>query len=517
MQTEGSLGSSEGEEGDAPRPVRSRISDLDAGTPATPAGERLPKGPSQTPPKPRWGDEFEVRIDRIDQRGRPRGRATHGTGEYAVILRRGVVGSLVRVRVVRRRGERIEGEITAVLEPGPLSVPPRCRHFGTCGGCSWQDVDGAAQLEFKRGMVQAALDEHGLGVRAEPCERGGPAFAYRNKMEFSFGRRWIETDEPQGVEDAFALGLHPARQFRKVFDLLECPIQPEPMTAVVQTARRLARAAGLAPWNPRAHSGLLRHLVLRRSVATGELMVVLVTSGADLPAAHALCRELLAAHPEITTLIHAINTRAAQVAVGEREELLHGPGFITERVAGLDFRLSPRSFFQTNTAGAERLVELVRAAADCRPDDTVLDLYCGTGLFALTLARGAGRAFGCELVEPAVVDARANAERNGVANVSFEVGDVAKVLARGRDEVPDVVVIDPPRAGLHPSVPQVLGERVPRRLVYVACNHRAAARDLAVLTAAGLRLTRAQPLDLFPHTPHVECVFTLDRVGGTGP
>ena len=473
---------------------------------------RAAQGPSRTLAKPRRGDLLDVQIERVDSRGRPCGQARHPTGDYAVALRRGVVGSRVRVRVARRRGERVEASVVEVLEPGPHAVAPRCRHFGTCGGCSFQDVAYPAQLAFKRAMVQEALAARGLAVEVDACVGPAVPWGYRNKMEFTFGRRWVDAGEPENAPADFALGLHPEGQYRKVFDLAECPIQSDAMTAVVHTARRLALERGLEAWDLRSHTGLLRHLVLRQSSATGELMVVLVTSAEDPERVRPYAAELVAAHPGITTLVQAINARHGQTAVGERELVLHGPGQITERVGGLDLGLSARSFFQTNSAGAETLLAIVREEAACRASDVVLDLFCGTGLFALALARDSREVHGWELAPEAVADARANAERNGIASARFTAGDVARLLAAaGSEPRPDVVVVDPPRAGLHPSVPRALAEIRPRRLVYVSCNPRAAAADLAFLAGAGFALARARPIDLFPHTPHVECVFTLER------
>jgi 23S rRNA (uracil1939-C5)-methyltransferase len=470
------------------------------------------RGPARTPAKPRPGDELELAIDRVDSRGRPGGRARHATGEYAVVLRRGVPGSRVRARVLRRRGERIEARAVALIDPGPNAATPRCRHFGVCGGCSFQDVAYAAQLELKREAVRRALEARGVELEVEPCRPASDPWHYRNKMELTFGRRFVEPGELAGVPAEFALGLHPAEHFHKVLDLGECPIQSDAMGAVARTARRLALERGLEAWDTRAHAGLLRHLVLRQSAATGELLVVLVTSAEAPERVRPFAAELCAAHPEIAALVQAVNARHGQTAVGQRELVLHGPGHIVERVAGLELRLSARSFFQTNTRGAEELVAIVREEARCAPGDAVLDLYCGGGLFALALARAAGSVRGLELVEAAVEDARANAERNAIANASFTAGDVAALLAgRGAEPPPDVVVVDPPRAGLHPSVPRALAELRPRRLVYVACNPAAAAADLRVLADAGLAPRRARPLDLFPHTPHVECVFTLER------
>ncbi len=465
-----------------------------------------------TPPKPRRGDELEVLVERLDARGRVRGETLHATGRYDVRLRRGEPGSRVKVRVQRRRGDRVEARILSVLEHGPQAVAPRCPHFGVCGGCSFQDVRYEAQLVMKRDMVTRALRAEGLEVDVEPCLACAGPWAYRNKMDFSFSaRRWVDESEPDGVLADFALGLHPAGQFHKVLDVRACPIQHDECTAIVQTARRLARELGIEPWHIQRHEGLLRHLVLRRSLATGEILVVLATAAEARPQVDPLAAALVSAHPAIATLVQSINPHGAQTAIGERELVLHGSGAIHERLAGLELRLSAGSFFQTNTAQAERLVEIVREQAATAESDVLFDVYCGAGVLGLALARDVREVWGFELIEAAVADARKNAERNGIANATFIAGDVVTSLRAPGYPAPDVVIVDPPRAGLHPKILPVLGELSCRRLVYVSCNPRSAAADIAALSAAGLRLVRARPIDLFPHTAHVETVLTLER------
>ena len=466
--------------------------------------------------KPRRGDVLEVDVERLDARGRVRGRASHETGEYDVFLRRGELGSRVRARVARRRGNRVEGNVLEVLRHGPDRVEPRCAHYGVCGGCGLQEVAYAAQLEAKRRRVEEALGGRGLlvdgGPVVEACLGCDEPWSYRNKMDFGFSaRRWIAPDEPEGAPRGFALGLHPAGLFSAVFDLEECPIQDARCTAIVQTARRLALERGLEPWHIQRHEGLLRHLVLRRSRATGEILVVLTTSAEAPERVRPYAADLVAAHPEIATLVQAVQTRTGMTAVGQRELVLHGSGAIRERLAGLELELSARSFFQTNTAQAERLVEVVRVEASLGPDDVVYDLYCGAGSLGLALASSCGEVLGFELVAIAARDARRNAERNGIGNARFFAGDVLAALRSGEHLAPDVVIVDPPRAGLHPKVVPLLVELPFRRLVYVSCNPAAAAADLALLAPRGLRLARVRPVDLFPHTPHVETVLTLER------
>jgi 23S rRNA (uracil1939-C5)-methyltransferase len=381
-----------------------------------------------------------------------------------------------------------------------------------CGGCSFQDVRYAVQLELKRDMVEHALRDAGLAAEIEACVGCDEPWAYRNKMDFSFSaRRWVGEDEPEDAPADFALGLHPAGQFHKVLDVEACPIQADECTAIVQTARRLALEQGLAPWHIQRHEGLLRHLVLRCSVATGEILVVLATAREAAERVAPYAAALVAAHPSIATVVQSINPHGAQTAIGEREVILHGSGAIHERLAGLEFRLSARSFFQTNTAQAERLVELVRAAAAARAEDVLYDVYCGAGVLGLALACDVRELHGFELVEAAVRDAWRNAAHNRVLNAQFVAGDVVESLSADGRSAPDVAIVDPPRAGLHPKILPALGAMPFRRLVYVSCNPRSAARDVASLAAAGLRLTRVQPIDLFPHTAHVESVLTLER------
>ncbi len=460
--------------------------------------------------KPRRGDLLEVTLERFDARGEGLGRS----GEYALELPRAIPGERVRAEVVWRRRNTLGARVAERLAPSPDAVEPRCAHFGSCGGCSFQSLSYAAQLAGLRALVEKAFRAQGFGAELEiaPVEGAHELYGYRNKMEFTFSnRRWIDKAEPPGAEAGFALGLHAPGMHSKVIDIGSCPIQSSAADRILGSLRSEARARSLEPWDQRTHTGLLRHAVLRRSRASGEILVDLVTSRDAPQEIEPYAQALLARHPEITTFVQNVNTRAGQTAQGERERVLHGPGFIVERLLGLSFAISANSFFQTNSAQAERLFGLVREAAGLRGDELVYDLYCGTGTIALVLADGAREVLGFELAPSSVADARANAARNSIANVRFVEGDVLAALGRepGR---PDVCVVDPPRAGLHPRLLPVLGALAPRRLVYVSCNPLSGARDARALAAFGYRVQRVRPIDLFPHTPHVESVFALERV-----
>lgn len=471
--------------------------------------------------KPRHGDELVVEVSGYDRRGRAVGRALDGEGRaFQVNLRGAVPGDRVRAVVVRRRGERVDAALEEHLERGPASVSPRCSHFATCGGCSFQDLAYEAQLGVLKAGIEAALARHGLEARVDAVLADPEPWHYRNKMEFTFAdRRWIEVGEPQGVESNFALGLHVPGRHDKVMDVRECSIAFEEASTILCDARDLARAADLPPWNLRDHTGLLRHLVLRKAHHSGQVLVNLVTAQDAPELVEPYAAELVARHPEITTFVQSVNTRPAAVAIGERERVLSGPGFIEERLGGLDLRISPGSFFQTNTRQAELLARIVREEAlggdaldGVAPPECVYDLCSGGGVLSLLLASGAGRVVGFELVGSAVEDARANARRNGIDNVEFVEGDVARELgAYASPPPPEVCVADPPRAGLHADVIRALTALAPRRIVYVACNLFASGGDVAALAAAGWSVTRVRPIDLFPHTPHAECVLTLER------
>jgi len=442
-----------------------------------------------------------------------------------VRLRRGRPGALVEARVLKRRGKALEAEVVRELEPGPHAVRARCPHAGLCGGCSFQDLAYAQQLAEKRALVVRALAPlAALGFdaerRVEPVLGCAEPWRYRNKMEFTCAsRRWVEVGEPEGVDASFALGLHLRGRFDKVLDIASCAIQFESGDALLASARELARAHALDPWDLRTHTGLLRHLVLRRAHASGEILVNVVTAREERARVDGWAAAMLARHPEISTLVQTIQDRPAATSAGGRALVLHGSGAIRERLGGLEFRVSAASFFQVNTPQAERLVECVREAARLGGSERVFDLCCGAGVLGLALAKHARELIGFELVPEAIEDARRNAAANGIAHARFVCGDLLELLGdaqRAAQEygVPDVCIVDPPRAGLHPRVLERLIALAAERVVYVSCNAQAAVRELAALLGAGYAIERARPIDLFPHTPHVECVYTLVRGAG---
>ena len=463
--------------------------------------------------KPRKGDEIELVIESVDARG----NGVAMLAAHRVRVRGAVPGARVRAEVRRSRRGAIDAHLLETVERGPWSVEPRCAHAASCGGCSFQHLAYEAQLAQLGGLLERTLRPLAADGRLpiEPVVGCADPWNYRNKMDFTFAnRRWIEPGEEEGAEADFALGLHVSGRHEKVLDVGRCDIAFVEASAILATARRLARERALPPWDLGEHEGLLRHLVLRKSFATGEILVSLVTSSEAPEEVDPYAAALLDAHPEVTTFVQNVNTRPASIAVGEWERVLHGDGFITEELAGLRFRISAGSFFQTNSPQAERLARSV--AREAATSGTVYDLCCGAGVLGLAAAAGAREVIGFELVPAAVADARRNAEANGIANARFVEGDLGATLPGFDGPAPDVCIADPPRAGLHPRVIASLRRLLPARLVYVSCNPVAAVRDLLPLRMEGYRVVRVEPLDLFPHTPHLECVLTLERSAEAG-
>lgn len=389
----------------------------------------------------------------------------------------------------------------------------------------WQHVGYQAQLEFKRQHVVDALERIG-GFREVPVNAtlGSPQeFFYRNKMEFSFGDRWLTKEdldkrvqeEGEHREHLFALGLHIPERFDKVLDIEECYLQSETSQGIVNTVRSFGLEKNLSIYSTHSHEGYLRNLVIREGRHTGEMMVNLVTSEDRPELMQELSSLLLSRYPSITTMVNNITDRKSQVAIGDYERIYHGPGFITEKIGMRTYRISANSFFQTNTLQAERLYDVAATLAGLRADDVVFDLYSGTGTIALHVAGAVKEVVGIETVEPAVEDARRNALMNQVGNCTFILGDLKDKLTKDTAWLSDhgratVMLIDPPRSGMHEKVVLEIAALRPERIVYVSCNPATQARDLKLLCSkVPYRFAGVQPVDMFPHTYHIENVVAL--------
>ncbi len=469
----------------------------------------------------RVGQECELRIDDLAFGGKGVGRLSG----FVVLVDGGVPGDLVRARCVKARGSYAEARVVEVLEPSPSRVTARCEHFGLCGGCRWQNLPYEMQLDFKRRQVVEALRRIGGfdEPRVEPPLPSPDPWYYRNKMEFSFGT------DPSGE---LVLGLHPASSYTDVFDLKHCYLQSELSNTIVARVRAGCREAGLPAYDVRQHTGFLRYLTIREGKFSGQVMVNIVTSegGANEVAWGEALRRLaagvVAAHPEVTSFLRNINARKATVAFGDREEVLAGTACIRETLLERSFEITANSFFQTNSRQAQRLYGSVLEMAELSREDRVLDLYSGTGAISILAAARASEVRGVESLAESVRNAEKNAALNQVRNVYFICGDVRKTLqVLSSDRTPPTVIIaNPPRAGLNDHVIRGMLRLRPRRIIYVSCNPTTLARDLKEMAERGYALAGVLPVDMFPHTYHIECVARLDRAdpapapaGGGGP
>ncbi len=465
----------------------------------------------ETLPPLRRGNQYIVRAEAAAFEG---GCVARYNG-MAVFVSGCVPGDTVRALVTKTRKRHAEARTVKVLDPSPVRVDPPCSYFGTCGGCKWQNLAYEEQIMWKRQHVVDAFERIGglAGVEVRHTIRSAEEYFYRNKMEFSFGsQRWLTDEEIAAgdvLEKNFAVGLHVPGRFDKVLDVRQCWLQSELSNTILNATRQFALENGIPPYDFRTHEGLLRNLVIRQSRATGETMVILVTSDDATETIDRYARFLRVHVPETTTIVQGINRKKAQIAFSEETRVLYGPGTITERIAGNDFTISPFSFFQTNSRQGDRLYEEALTAAALTGSEVVWDLYCGAGTITLAAARRAGRAVGIELNEGAIADARDNATRNGVDNVEFIAGDMRKAI-EGEIPAPDVIITDPPRAGMHEDVVRRILEAAPERISYVSCNPTTQARDCALL-AEKYDIVYVQPVDMFPQTYHVETVALLVR------
>ncbi|MFT7623455.1 MAG: 23S rRNA (uracil1939-C5)-methyltransferase [Myxococcota bacterium] len=471
--------------------------------------------------KPRKGDLFEVRITGLTARGE--GEADHG--RFTLAVPGALPGERVEVEVTQIKKRIASARVVSLLEASPHRIEPRCQHFAHCGGCTLQTLSHAAQLQTKVDLIRGLLMAQSLdpNLVQDPIALETPWF-YRNKMEFSFGRL------PSGW---VGVGLHPPGFRYEVFDLQECLLQSPEAAAIARLSGAWAREQGLMRYQNDRADGFLRTVTVREGKRTGARLIELTTSHAETThgnagevsaraVADSFVAMLLAADVPVTSVYWSQYHAERGVPTTTREHHLHGEELLSEALhlegqTPLRFEIHPRAFFQPNTLGAELLYDHVARAAGLNGEQQVLDLYCGTGSIGMSLARHAASVIGIELVPDAVENARQNALRNGINNITFHAGDVAKVLEREGIQSADVIVVDPPRSGLMAAARVLVGAIPAQRLVYVSCNPASLARDLVSLHHAGWRTQSIQPFDMFPHTAHIENIAILTRPSAEDP
>lgn len=445
------------------------------------------------------------------------GKSLGRWNDLVVFVPYGAPGDVVDLRITRKKHSFAEGQIVRMVTPAAQRVEPFCQHFGICGGCKWQHLPYQSQLQYKQQQVVDAL-ERIAKVPIPPINPILPSAQtrhYRNKLEFTFSNKcWLTTEQMSSGEvfdDRNALGFHIPGSFDKVLDIKQCWLQPDVSNEIRLFIRQYAIHRGYTFYDIRNNQGLMRTLMVR-TASTGEIMLVVVF-GEDNPAAiHDVMDAIAQQFPQITCLMYVVNLKCND-SIADQDIVLHsGRDYIEEEMEGLRFRVGPKSFYQTNSLQAYELYKVARRMAGLTGQQLVYDLYTGTGTIANFVARQARQVIGIEYVPDAIEDAKLNSRVNGIDNTLFFAGDMRHVLTdefvaqHGR---PDVMIIDPPRAGMHPDVVGVILGALPQRIVYVSCNPATQARDLAMLDAR-YRVTEIQPVDMFPHTHHVENVVKLE-------
>lgn len=446
------------------------------------------------------------------------GKSIARVDDMVVFIPYGAPGDVVNIKLDKKKRSYAEAHIVDMVKPSPDRVTPACEHFGVCGGCKWQHIPYESQLRYKRDQVVDALTRIAKVEIPEvnPTLGSKETFCYRNKLEYTFSCKcWITFEDLRSgreIADRNALGFHIPGAFDKVLDIKKCWLQDDLSNRIRLFVRQYALAKGYEFYDIKAQQGLMRTLMVRIA-STGEVMLIVVFARPEQEKIDDLMGAIAAEFPEITSLLYVVNQKVNDTIADQEVITYRGRDYINEEMEGLQFRIGPKSFYQTNSLQAYELYKVARRMACLKPDDLVYDLYTGTGTIANFVARQVKKVVGIEYVPEAIDDAKLNSEVNGIDNTIFFAGDMKEVLTDGFIEEhgrPDVMIIDPPRAGMHEDVVNVILNARPERIVYVSCNPATQARDLALMDSL-YRVEEVQPVDMFPHTHHVENVVRMVR------
>lgn len=446
------------------------------------------------------------------------GKSIARVDDMVVFIPYGAPGDVVNIKLDKKKRNYAEAHIVDMVKPSPDRVTPACEHFGVCGGCKWQHIPYESQLRYKRDQVVDALTRIAKVEIPEvnPTLGSKETFCYRNKLEYTFSCKcWITFEDLRSgreIADRNALGFHIPGAFDKVLDIKKCWLQDDLSNRIRLFVRQYALAKGYEFYDIKAQQGLMRTLMVRIA-STGEVMLIVVFARPEQEKIDDLMGAIAAEFPEITSLLYVVNQKVNDTIADQEVITYRGRDYINEEMEGLQFRIGPKSFYQTNSLQAYELYKVARRMACLKPDDLVYDLYTGTGTIANFVARQVKKVVGIEYVPEAIADAKLNSKVNGIDNTIFFAGDMKDVLTDGfiaEHGRPDVMIIDPPRAGMHEDVVNVILNARPERIVYVSCNPATQARDLALMDEF-YRVEEVQPVDMFPHTHHVENVVRMTR------
>ena len=460
-------------------------------------------------------DIIELDIDDIGAEGNGVGRFE---GEYVVFVPKSVPGDRVSVKIKKKKKKFAEAVLLEILKPSPYRIEPKCEYFGTCNGCKIQHIDYTKQLGIKQNIVKNAFERIGgfENINIPPVLGSDDIYFYRNKLEFSFGnQRWLTTEDMQieNIDKSFAVGYHIPGFYEKILDIRACYLQSELTSRILNLTRDFFKPKETTIYSTKTHSGYLRFLTVRRAVNNSGLMVNLITYDKNPDLINEYASMLQNEVSEVTTLVNSLTESKAQVALADNFSVIYGDGFIEEKIGKYKFKITPNSFFQTNSKQCERLFDTVTDFAGFSKDENVLDLYCGCGAISLYISGLVNSVYGVELSAESITMANVNAELNSVTNCEFKDMDVKdyleKLIAEPENKRFDTIILDPPRSGIHPKAAEYLLEYAAKKIIYVSCNPGTQARDLALLKDK-YEITKIQPVDMFPHTFHIENVVRLD-------
>ncbi len=477
------------------------------------------------------GEIVELEIEKYAFEGRGVAKVDKGSivpesideskNKYVVFVDGSYPGDVVKASLTKIKKSYAKASIEEIIKPSELRINARCKFFGTCGGCKQQDLDYTTQTKFKQQQIEEIFEKMS-GFKDFIIEEIIPSekvFFYRNKMEFSFAeKRWLTNEEiisEKEIEKDFALGLHIPRVFDKVLDIDECFLQSEESNKILNFSRNFFKERNVSIYSTKTHEGFLRNLVVKQSRHSDDLMVDLVTSSENGELLQNYKEMLLSEIPQITTIVNNINLKKASVATGDYEKLLYGSGFIYDVIGKYKFRISANSFFQTNTLQAEKLYQTALNFAEMNGDEIVYDLYSGAGTISIFISNYCKEVYAFESVESAISDAEENAKLNNINNVHFITSDLYKSFLPFVEEKklskPHLIILDPPRNGMHKNAVNDVINLKPKKIVYISCKPTTQVRDIKLFTEAGYKLIKIKPVDMFPHTYHIENVALLIR------
>lgn len=457
----------------------------------------------------RKGDTLNLNIESLSFGGY--GFAKHNG--IVIFVEKGLPGQHVEAFIFKKQKKFYKARINKVLAQTNKITNARCKHFDDCGGCSFQTLDYEHQISEKYNQIIDLFSHIGRlkKIKVNPILKAENIYNYRNKMEFAISNNpWFEKYNPVVKKD-FCIGLHPKGRFDKTIDILNCDIQSNIANKIVNLIRKICLKHEILAYDIKKHSGFMRQVVIRSSDYNNETMIIFVTSNFSKNILKPIIEELSKIN-EIKSIVNNINPRKADISKGSKQYLLYGRNYIYEKLGKYKFKISPDSFFQTNTKQSKKLYDIVKSEANLKGDEVVYDLYCGTGTIGIYLSEKAKKVYGFEIISSAIEDAKINASENNIRNTSFLKGDVKNLLKQistNEIEKPDISIVDPPRAGLHPEALKNIINLKQRKIIYISCNPSTQARDLRVLVENNYRIEKIQPIDMFPHTPHIESVVTL--------